>query len=294
MINKKQINQINNALYKIHSDISQPLSAALLAKEANYSEQHFHRVFNQILGEPVHHYIRRIRLETAANQLMFDPQRPIIEIAHKCGFQSLSSFTKAFKGQFSVPPGQWRSNNKFAETRPFLVDKEIASAYHRLKNAVLTEPELIELAAKKVVYARHVGYGREIKKTWLQLQAWALSKGYSFEYQLGLHHSNPIQVPLNHCRYVACLEMPDDVDLSRKKTGVINTMTIPGGLHARFHFSGVYGELLPYITKVYEDWLPQSGLTTKTTPAFVCYKKNQFLDPQSRFSLDFYLPVSFY
>ncbi len=68
----QNLSRINDVLYYIHQDISRELLAADLAKVAAYSEQHFHRIFKQIVGEPVHQYIRRTRMEYAANQLMFD------------------------------------------------------------------------------------------------------------------------------------------------------------------------------------------------------------------------------
>ncbi len=71
-------------------------------------------------------------------------------------------------------------------------------------------------------------------------------------------------------------------------------MTLPGGLHARFRLEGVYGELLPWLTRILEEWLPRSGLKMATTPAFVEYRKNHFLEPDEKFDADLFLPVSFY
>jgi len=99
MATANQISRINDVLFRIHQDISAELTAARLCRIAAFSEQHFHRVFKEVTGESLHQYIRRTRLEQAANQLTFDPTSPVIEIAHKCGFQSLSSFTQAFKNQ---------------------------------------------------------------------------------------------------------------------------------------------------------------------------------------------------
>ena len=71
---KEQQSRINDVLYHIHNDINQDLCAKKLAAKAAYSEQHFHRLFHKIVGESVNVYTRRIRLEAAANQLMFFPR----------------------------------------------------------------------------------------------------------------------------------------------------------------------------------------------------------------------------
>ena len=74
MTNTDHVFRINEVLSFIHRDITADLQAKKLAEIAAYSEQHFHRLFKQVVGEPVHQYVRRTRLETAANQLIFSPQ----------------------------------------------------------------------------------------------------------------------------------------------------------------------------------------------------------------------------
>lgn len=106
--------------------------------------------------------------------------------------------------------------------------------------------------------------------------------------EIGLHHSNPAYVPLEQCRYVACLT----IDRAISKRGRVNQMTIPGGLHAVFELKGRYGELLPWLSRILEEWLPKSGCKLKTTPAFVHYRKNHFLSADDLFDVALCLPLS--
>lgn len=280
--------RINDVLYHIHRDISAAMPAKSLADIALYSEQHFHRTFAKVVGSSVHQYIRRCRLEYAANQLMFDVESPIINIAIKAGFVSLSSFSRAFKSVFLVSPGRWRENGVLNQSRPYLNNSEIKYAYARLKNQPLPKPRLKELPEHDVAYVRHEGYGRSISLAWHQLQAWSQKEGRAFQPQFALHHSNPACIPLNKCRYVACV----GIDKPILKRGAVNSLTIPKGLHAVFRLKGVYGELLPYLSKIFEQWLPQSGFKMSSTPAYVQYHKNHFLNEDESFELDFCLPVS--
>ncbi|PVZ68157.1 AraC family transcriptional regulator [Pelagibaculum spongiae] len=285
-----QTTRINDVLFQLHQDIAADLGAKKLAKIAAYSEQHFHRVFLQVTGENLNQYVRRTRMEHAANQLMFDPYRPISEIAETCGYQSLSSFSRLFKNNFSVSPGQWRKTVSTSTKKPYLEDPEIAAGWQKIQQLQLPVPELIELPPQRVAYVRHQGYGRSIRLAWQTLQAWAATEQRSFRQQWGLHHSNPLLVPLAQCRYVACLA----IDQPLLRRGVVNQMVIPGGLHAAFYFSGKYGELLPWISKVQQQWLPQSGFRAKTTPAVVHYHRNHFLAQDEQFELTFYQPVGLY
>ncbi|MGD8171328.1 AraC family transcriptional regulator [Vibrio sp. TRT 21S02] len=289
-MSQQHISRINDVLYRIHQDISQELSASELASVAAYSEQHFHRVFKKVVGESIHQYIRRTRMEYAANQLMFDTRSPVLEIANKCGFSSLSSFSRAFKATFSMSPGEWRKHDLQVSRKPYLNDPEVAQGYLRVAERELPSPKIIEVPPRFAAYVRHTGYNRSIRNAWQILKAWANAEGRDWSIQYGLHHSNPAWVELERCRYVACIE----IDRPLKVRSMVNQLTIPGGLHAVFRLTGVYGELLPQISQILERWLPNSGFKQQPTPAYVRYIDNHFLNESEQFELDFYLPISFF
>ena len=290
MNTSQYLSRINDVLYFIHQDISSTLLAKDLANIAAYSEQHFHRIFKSVVGESVHVYIRRIRMEFAANQLMFDSKASILEIANKSGFSSLSSFSRAFKSTFNMSPGQWRNHEYRYQRKLLLSDQEIAANYLRLQMMDMPQYKLVELPARHVAYVRHQGYDRSIANAWHTLKAWAKLEGRDFSEQFGLHHSNPAWVDLKKCRYVACVE----IDSPILRRGVVNSMTIPAGLHAVFRLKGKYGELLPQLSHILEHWLPSSGYKMQSTPAYVHYQKNQFLSESEAFLLDFCLPISLF
>ena len=287
--------RINDVLYYIHQDISRDLPAAALAQVAAYSEQHFHRVFKDVVGENVHAYVRRIRLEFAANQLMFEAHSTVLEVANNAGFSSVSSFSRAFKERFLAPPGVWRStaaglqNNR--KKSPETSDKQSSQKTKFVKKTAWDQQvKLLELPARQVAYVRHTGYDKSIKRPWQTLQAWAISRGRDYSEQFGLLHSNPALTPLAQCRYVACIGI-DEPLLAR---GGVNSLVIPAGLHAVFKLTGRYGDFLIQLDQILSQWLPHSGLKMLSTPAYVNYKKNHFLAEDEFYELDFCLPVSFY
>lgn len=290
MLSDDQKYRINNVLSFIHHDIAADLTIERLASEAAYSTFYFQRLFKEITGLPPHQYLRKIRLEAAANQLLFSPYMSVREICESCGFQSLPSFTHAFKSTYKTTPAMWRSNKRQqnSESPPFLNDPEIAAAYQRLNPLSLPDPDIVFLNAQPVAYLRHTGYGRSISKTWQELTAWAQHEKRSLDIQIGLHHSNPEFIPLDRCHYVACLGIDEPITRRRR----INSTTIPEGLHAAFHIHGQYGELLPYVSKIQNEWLPQSGYRAQTTPAFAKYQRNQFLNTDDHFDLVYYLPIA--
>jgi len=289
-MNTQRLSRINDVLFYIHQDITRELPVKTLADVAAYSEQHFHRLFRQVVGESIHQYIRRTRMEYAANLLMFDSQSSVLQIGHQCGFNSVSSFSRAFKSTFHMSPAEWRKHDYHGANKPYLADPEIAAGYARVSQQGIPEPNIIEVPQRHAAYVRHQGYNRSIERTWLILKAWAEAEGRDFSVQFGLHHSNPALVELDKCRYVACIEIEKPLNYR----GVVNQLMIPKGLHAVFRLHGIYGELLPQISHILEYWLPSSGFKLSSTPAYVRYLKNHFLETDEKFELDFYLPIGFY
>lgn len=63
----------------------------------------YQRIFTYICDISLAAYIRKRRLTIAAKTILFD-QRNITEVSFECGYENCSSFTRAFKELFLVPP----------------------------------------------------------------------------------------------------------------------------------------------------------------------------------------------
>jgi AraC family transcriptional regulator len=99
--------QIQRTIEFIEANMSDYLSLTKLAQIACFSEYHFHRVFQTMVGDPVMDYVRKRRLARAAYQIAHTDKR-LIEIALDCGFQSHENFTRAFKKMFEITPIAYR------------------------------------------------------------------------------------------------------------------------------------------------------------------------------------------
>jgi AraC family transcriptional regulator len=71
------------------------------------SEAHFSRAFKLTFGEPPHAFVIRRRLELAA-QTMLETDRPMSEIAMRCGFADQSHLCKHFHQATGHTPAAWR------------------------------------------------------------------------------------------------------------------------------------------------------------------------------------------
>ncbi len=275
------IERVNEVLCYIHGDLQKNFSVEELALFVAMSVFHFNRIFKEIVGESVHAYIKRVKLEYAANLLLFNPDATVTHIMHEVGFCSNASFTQAFKENFGVTPTKWREVDRANEHRDFsFIDKPL-----HVKIAMMPSFE--------VAYVRHKGYDRSIKMAWLKLQEWALRHQVHFDehVMIGLHHSNPRFVESSKCHYVACLELPKERKFYRNAE--VGVMKIPQTFCAIFSLQGVYGDLKKYMDVIYHEWFPKSDYEKASLPSFALYRQNHFIDSSETFDLDFCIPVRF-
>ena len=69
-------------------------------------------MFADTVGMTIHDYVGRRQLTEAAKLLVFS-DRPIIEVAFICGYESQQAFSSAFKSMYKIPPAQYRENREF-------------------------------------------------------------------------------------------------------------------------------------------------------------------------------------
>lgn len=97
------------------------VSLSQLAAEHDISVSHLQKLFKQIYGVPVYHYIKEYRLEQAAVELVRS-QKSVTEIAQGAGYDNASKFSESFKKRYGTTPSQYRlkakdSSKQISETK---------------------------------------------------------------------------------------------------------------------------------------------------------------------------------
>lgn len=129
------------AVRRVTAKLDEALDLEELARAAQLSPLHFHRIFRGMLGETPLELHRRIRLERAARALVGDggdDAPPITRIAFDAGYETHESFTRAFRQAYGSSPSEFRERARQARRAP------PASAYRRLPQ--------IELAAASEIH----------------------------------------------------------------------------------------------------------------------------------------------
>lgn len=117
---------IESTLIYISTHFRQPLAVKTLADIANMSEFHFHRVFKAQTDFTPQKYVERLRLEHAAHVMVLNPDIKKIQLAFESGFQSPSSFNRAFKKYFGRSPSNMLQTQQHTSEIPEQIRERLA------------------------------------------------------------------------------------------------------------------------------------------------------------------------
>jgi len=304
---REYVRRINLVIEYIEENLSQEISLDILAKKAFFSAFHFHRIFSACLGESPADYVRRARLERAANRLIHNHYESMTEIAFSSGFSSSSLFSRLFKQHFGMAPQAWRKNgntnskknkmnSKNRKASPVLFrysykgsNKYLERRRKMLKNVKVEVKTLPEI---KVAYVLHMnGYedGEGIKNAYEKICAWAGPRGFmsAGTRLIGISPDNPDVTPKNKCRHCACIEVVEDV----KSEGEVGVRKISAGTYAIGHFEGKDDIFKKAYEYMYGLWLPENGYQPENCPAFEQYTMSPQDHPRGYFVFDLCVPI---
>ena len=108
----RNIESIEAIIDYIETHLDGRLELEQMAQAAHYSKYHLHRMFTETVGMTLHDYVQRRQLTEAAKLLVFS-QKPILDIALMCGYESQQAFTAVFRAMYKIPPAEFRQNRVF-------------------------------------------------------------------------------------------------------------------------------------------------------------------------------------
>jgi AraC-like DNA-binding protein len=91
----------------LHQRFREPLRLEDVARALYVSTYHLCRVFKEETGMSIHQYLNQLRLRQALKELAHG-DIALAELANDLGFCCQSHFTRAFRKEFGVPPGEAR------------------------------------------------------------------------------------------------------------------------------------------------------------------------------------------
>ena len=100
---------VGRALYLFHHRPAHPWTMPEMAKEVGVSRSVLAERFRHYLGQPPMAYLTQWRLRLGARALT-SGRRSVAEIASEVGYETESSFNRAFNRNFHLPPARYRKS----------------------------------------------------------------------------------------------------------------------------------------------------------------------------------------
>lgn len=303
-LRQEYVRRTNRVLDYVRDNLAGDLRLETLARVTNFSPFHFHRIFHGMTGETLNTFIRRVRVETAATKLLYQPKLSITRVAIDCGYSSPSTFAREFREAFGMSASQFRegglasqrkirqADRKIGEDAGALAsyDEETIKQLRRRVAMVEMKVDVKQMPQMHVVYIRHIGPYNQIGQAFEKLMKWAGPRGllrFPETKVLGVYHDDPKITEESKLQSSACVTVPEGT----KVEGEVGTMTILGGLFAVGHVEIKQDQFGEAWDKLMGEWLPESGYQPDDRPCYELYLNDPKQHPQGKFIVDICEPI---
>ena len=101
--------KLSQVIQMMETNVEEPISPSLLAKEVGMSTRQLERLFRRYLNRSPKRYYMELRLQKARNLLM-QTDMSVINVALACGFTSPSHFSKCYRARYDTTPYRERGS----------------------------------------------------------------------------------------------------------------------------------------------------------------------------------------
>ncbi|ATC92940.1 AraC family transcriptional regulator [Pseudoalteromonas tunicata] len=257
--------RLNRVIDYMYQHVADNLDINTLADIACLSPYHFHRIYREMVGEPINVSVRRMRLSKSA-ALLIRTNKSLAEIAKESSYSGIDAFSRAFSKEFNVSPSLYRKESQAtlaSHYRPSIHHKEYPIMY-TIDMMPITELTLLGLD--------HQGDYMNIGQTFEKLFIAAASLGLVNQEtrSFGLYFDDPKTVAQADLRSTACISVPAATEQNASDPN-LKVIALPAGKAATLLFKGPYAELEQPYDWLFGHWLPQSELEPLDFPPFEEY-----------------------
>jgi len=103
----KDYERLQNLLVFINTHFAESISQNTLAQHIGLTPSAFSREFKRLTGRTLSHYVNEVRIGRACLMLI-ENMMSIAQIAHECGYQTLSHFNQQFKSIKRMTPTKYK------------------------------------------------------------------------------------------------------------------------------------------------------------------------------------------
>jgi AraC family transcriptional regulator len=278
----------------IQQNLDRELPLEELAAVAHFSPYHFHRVFRGMVGETLQAHIRRIRLERAAQRLLYT-RDSVTTIAFESGYTTHEAFTRAFRSMTGRAPSTFRRERVPNSDLPapshvhYAGDDRLTSFTSVETGGPIMDVTIKTIEPMRVAFMRHIGPYSECGKTWDKFlprlgSAGLLGPAASI---IGICHDDPEVTPPEKVRYDCCVTVDDQYT----PDGGIGVQIIDGGDYAVTTHHGPYTTIGDTYSKLCGQWIPRNNRRFRAAPCFEIYLNDPESTEPDELLTDIYAPL---
>jgi len=264
----KHFLEIERSVNFIEANLQNEIDVLSVCSMSTYSPWQFQRMFRALTGDSIGKYIRGRRLSLALDEIIKAPKKRIIDIAIQFQFSSHEAFSRAFKKQFKLNPGEVRINDKktFVRHKPALNKRRLFHVVdHVEKDPVFKTIKDLNLIGTSISVDSSFGNEtvlfEKIKNHWKEFNS--------------LRHKCPPSINSNSYGVVSDLEQSLDgeklkyfssvaIDTNAEYPDNFDLVNLKEQEYAVFKVTGNHSSCQVTADYIYGFWFPQSSYTRDT------------------------------
>ncbi|WP_327332134.1 AraC family transcriptional regulator [Streptomyces anulatus] len=261
------LERLNDAMEHIEAHLGERIEAAELARIAMTSEYHFRRMFSALAGLPLSEYIRRRRMTVAGAEVLGAPDRTLLDVAVRYGYDTGEGFARAFRAVHGIGPGEARRSGAVLRSQQRLTFRLVVEGSTAMRYKLVEKDAFRVVGRKARVPLIHEGpnpaiaefirgIGREELDRIAALSDQEPAGIVGVSDQLDPSRAEGTELDYYH-GVVSGAEPPEGLD----------ALDVPAGTWAVFENEGEFPQALQYLWRdVFTQWFPSNPYASRPGP----------------------------
>ncbi|ATY98372.1 AraC family transcriptional regulator [Streptomyces cavourensis] len=288
------LERLNEAMEYIESHLGERIEVADLARTATTSEYHFRRMFSALAGVPLAEYIRRRRMTVAGAEVLGHPDRTLLEVAVRYGYDTGEGFARAFRAVHGIGPGEARRTGAVLRSQQRLTFRLVVEGSSAMNYRLVDKGEFRVVGRRARVPLIHEGpnpaiaefirsIGREELERIAALSDQEPAGLVGVSDQLDPSRAEGTELDYHH----GVVRGPEPSDEGAEEG--LDSLPVPAGTWAVFTNDGEFPQALQYLWRdVFTQWFPSNPYASRPGPEILSVR---LYEEGRRAAAELWIPV---